>query len=153
MYLLFINEFIIYFTKMWMCVYLCACISCACVCVIERESESDAIHFVYIHDYSFSMTAKGERKKFFFRKKYNTWRKIFFLMYKKLYLQYSQTWVNNHLRIMTTCLERPLFWGLDFNFHYKKLPLNNNHQSTTATNFGSRGWSLYTGLTVINNLI
>ncbi len=29
------------------------------------------------------------------------------------------------------------------------LPLNNDHLSTTATNFGSRGWSLYTGLTVI----
>jgi len=65
-----------------------------------------------------------------------------------LFLMYSQTWVNDHLQITTTCLQRPLFWGPDFNFHYKKLPLNNNHLSTTATHFGSRRWSLYTGLTV-----
>jgi hypothetical protein len=29
------------------------------------------------------------------------------------------------------------------------LPLNNDHLSTATTNFGSQGWSLYTGLTVI----
>ena len=29
-----------------------------------------------------------------------------------------------------------------------ELPMNNNHQSTTAATLGSRGWSLYTGLTV-----
>jgi len=35
-------------------------------------------------------------------------------------------------------------------FHNIKLPLNNDHLSTTATNFGSRGWSLYTSLTVFS---
>jgi len=25
--------------------------------------------------------------------------------------KYSQTWANDHLRIATTCLQRPLFWG------------------------------------------
>ncbi len=41
---------------------------------------------------------------------------------------YSQSWVNDHLRITTTCLQRPLFWGPDFNFHNIKLPLNNDHK-------------------------
>ncbi len=63
--------------------------------------------------------------------------------------KYSQTWVNDHLWITTTCLQRPLFWGLNFNFHNVNLPLNNDHLSTTATNFGSRGCSLYTSLTEI----
>jgi hypothetical protein len=66
--------------------------------------------------------------------------------------KYSQTWVNDHLRITTTCMQRPLFLGPNFNFHNIKLALNNDHLSTTATNFGSRGWSLYTGLTVFWNL-
>jgi len=61
---------------------------------------------------------------------------------------YSQTWVNDHLRITTTCLQQPQFWGPNFNFHNIKLPLNNDHLSTTATNFGSQGWSLNTSLTV-----
>ncbi len=65
-------------------------------------------------------------------------------------LIYSQTWVNDHLRMTNTCLQWPLFWGPDFNFHNIKLLLNNNNLSTTATNFGSRGWSLYTSLTVDN---
>ncbi len=61
---------------------------------------------------------------------------------------YSQTWVNEHRRITTTCLQRPPFWGPIFNFYNIKLPLNNDHLSTMATNLGSRGWSLYTCLTV-----
>jgi hypothetical protein len=66
---------------------------------------------------------------------------------------YSQTLVNDHLRITTTCLQRPPFRGPNFNFYNTKLPLNNDHLSTTATNFGSLGGSLYTSLTVINNKI
>jgi len=66
----------------------------------------------------------------------------------KLVWKYSQTWVNDHLRITTTCLKRLQFWGPNFNFHNTKLPLNNDHLSTTATNFGSQGWLLYTSLTV-----
>jgi len=69
----------------------------------------------------------------------------------KRILLYSQTWVNDHLWITTTCLQQPLFWGPNFNFHNVKLPLSNDHLSTTATNFGSRGWSLYTSLTVFLN--
>jgi len=38
--------------------------------------------------------------------------------------------------------------GPNFNFHNIKLPMNNAQLSTTATNFGSQGWSLYTSLTV-----
>jgi hypothetical protein len=34
-------------------------------------------------------------------------------------------------------------------FHFLNLPLNNDRLSITATNFGSRVWSLYTGLTDI----
>jgi len=37
---------------------------------------------------------------------------------------YSQTWVNDHIRIMTTCLQRPLFWDPNLNFHNIMLPLN-----------------------------
>jgi len=66
---------------------------------------------------------------------------------------YSQTWVNDHLRIATTCLQRPQFWGPNFNFHNIKLPLNNDHLSTMATNFGSQGWSLSTSLTVYKLLL
>jgi len=63
---------------------------------------------------------------------------------------HSHTWVNDHLRITTTWKQRPLFRGPDFNFHNIKLLLNNDHLSTTATNFESRGWSLCTGLTVVS---
>ena len=62
---------------------------------------------------------------------------------------YSQTWANDQLRIATTCLQQPLFWGPIFNFQNIKVPLNNNHLSTAATTFGSRGWWLYTDLTVL----
>jgi len=64
--------------------------------------------------------------------------------------RYSHTWANYHLWITTTCLQRPLFWYHNFNFHNVKLPLNNDHLLTMATNLGSRGWSLYTSLTVYN---
>ncbi len=57
---------------------------------------------------------------------------------------YSQTWVNDHLRITTTCLQRPLFRGSNFNVHNIKLPLNNDHLSTTAKNFGPREGGRYT---------
>ncbi len=77
------------------------------------------------------------------------WNKTFALW---VILNYSQNWVNDHLWITTTRLQRPLFRGSNFNFHSIKLPLNNDHLSTTATHFGSRGWSLYTGLTVLQNV-
>ncbi len=44
-----------------------------------------------------------------------------------------------HLQIVTICLWRPLLWDPI---------LNNDLLSTTATIFGSREWSLYSGLTV-----
>ena len=47
-----------------------------------------------------------------------------------------------------TCLLRPPFRGPIFNFYNIKLPLDNDHLSTTDTTFGSQRWSLYTGLTV-----
>ena len=49
---------------------------------------------------------------------------------------------------MTICLQRPPFWGPIFNVYNINLPLNNDHLSTKATNLGTRGWLLYTGLTV-----
>jgi hypothetical protein len=58
------------------------------------------------------------------------------------FFEYSQTWTNNHLRIATTILRSHLELLL------LTWPLNNDHLSTTATIFGSQGWSLYTGLTV-----
>jgi len=82
-----------------------------------------------------------------------SWRLPFPYAFIKLFLlcvfEYSQTWVNDHLWITTTCLQRPLFRGHNFNFHNVKLLLNNDHLSTTAPNFGSRGWWLYTCLTLL----
>ena len=43
----------------------------------------------------------------------------------------------------TTCLQRPPFLGFIFTFYKIKLPQNNDHLSTTTTNIGSPGWSLY----------
>ena len=40
---------------------------------------------------------------------------------------YSQTWVNDHLRIATTCLQWPPFWGPFLNFN-KINDLSNNGQ-------------------------
>ena len=62
------------------------------------------------------------------------------------FLNYTQAWVNDHLRIATTCLQQPLFRGPIFNFYNIKKPLNNDHLSIPATIFGSRGWFLHTGL-------
>ncbi len=52
-------------------------------------------------------------------------------------------------RVFETSGLQRLFYGPNFNFYNAKLPLNNDHLPTTATNFWSRGWSLYTGLTVL----
>ena len=56
-----------------------------------------------------------------------------------------QTWVNNHLRIATICLQRLPLWSHISNFHNIKLPLNNDHLSTTAIHLGSRRWLWYKG--------
>ncbi len=61
----------------------------------------------------------------------------------------SQTWVNENLRISTTCLQRPQFWSPHLNLYNRHFTLSNDPQSTTTTNFGSRGLSLYTGLKLI----
>jgi len=61
---------------------------------------------------------------------------------------YSQTWAIDHLQTATTYLQRPLFCGPIFLVYSIKVPLNNDHLSTTAIIFGSQGWPLYTGLTV-----
>ena len=75
---------------------------------------------------------------------------------KKTYV-YFQDWItvkpefdnnDNLLWITTTSLQRPPFRVPIFTFYSITLPLNNDHLSTIATNSGSRGWSLYTGLTV-----
>ena len=66
----------------------------------------------------------------------------------------SQTWANDDLRITTTCQQWPPFWGPVFTFYNIIVPLNkSDHLSTTATNLGSWGWSLYTGLFVLFLLI
>ncbi len=62
----------------------------------------------------------------------------------------SQTWVNDHLRITTTCPQRPPFWSPNLSLYNTNLPLNNDHLLTTATNLGFRGWPLHTGLTLLN---
>ena len=41
---------------------------------------------------------------------------------------YSQTWVNDHLRIATTCQKQPPFWSIILNFHY----INDRWKTTTC---------------------
>ncbi len=61
------------------------------------------------------------------------WFESFVLKHKSTTSQYSQTWVNDHIRITTNCLQRPPFLGSLCNNHYKKLPLDNDHLTTTTT--------------------
>ncbi len=62
---------------------------------------------------------------------------------------YSQTWANDHLRIVTTWLQRPPFWIPNLDFY------NIIYLWTTTTFpqrpqiWGPQGLSLYTCLTVI----
>ena len=49
------------------------------------------------------------------------------------------TYKPDHLRIATTCQQQPPFLGPIFNFYNTKLPLNNNHLSTTAPFLGFNG--------------
>ncbi len=59
-----------------------------------------------------------------------------FWLYKFLKYKFAlQSWVNDHLQIATTCLQRRPFWGPILNFHNIKLPMNNDLLST-ATNLG-----------------
>ncbi len=60
---------------------------------------------------------------------------------------YSQTWAYDHLSTTTTIL-RPRLKLLS-----QKWPLSNDHLSSTATIFGSRGWSLCTGLIAFKSLL
>ena len=72
---------------------------------------------------------------------------------KKIFLKYSKTWANDHLwKVNTTCLQRLPFQRSNFKLHKTPFPLNKNHLSTTVKIFGSQGWSLYTGLTVFENI-
>jgi len=94
-------------------------VKCMVITVLNKK-----VHIKWIH---FSNFLKGN------------WRK------KK----YSQSQLlNDHLPKTTTCLQRPLFWGPNFNFHNIKLPLINEHLSREAKKFGSQGWSINTSLTV-----
>ncbi len=63
-------------------------------------------------------------------------------------LEVLTNWANDHLQIATTCLKLPPFCSPNICYYNRDLTLINNHLSTTATNLGSRGWSLYTDLTV-----
>ena len=42
---------------------------------------------------------------------------------KGYWRMYSQTWANDQLQIVTTCPQRPPFWGPIFTFYNTKLPL------------------------------
>ena len=69
------------------------------------------------------------------------------IFYLTLNHQYRQTWVNDHLRIATTCLQRPPFWGLILNFHSI-----NDPRTTTTCPYWPQFWcpegGRSTGLTV-----
>jgi hypothetical protein len=51
---------------------------------------------------------------------------------------------SDHVSTATT------IFGRIFLVYSINVPLNNNHLSTMTTIFGSRGWPLYTGLTVLS---
>jgi len=57
-----------------------------------------------------------------------------FHRYSKVSERYCQIWVNDHLRIATTCLQRPPFRGPIFNFYINKTtseqwpPVNKDHK-------------------------
>ncbi len=72
----------------------------------------------------------------------------FYIKVSPAAFMYSQTWANDHPRISTTCLQRPLFSSPNLGLCNINLPLKNDHLSTTATNFRYQGWLLYTGLTI-----
>jgi len=55
---------------------------------------------------------------------------------KHHFCRYSQTWVNDHLWIATTCLQRPPFWKSQFEMLLLKWSLTNYHLSTTTITFG-----------------
>jgi len=60
-----------------------------------------------------------QRTKNAFEDTFRKWHdlKHFIENYKLFLRKYSQTWANDHLRIATTCLQRPLFLGPNFNIH------------------------------------
>jgi hypothetical protein len=57
----------------------------------------------------------------------------------KTFLNYSQTWSNDHFWIATICLQQPQFWDPILNLYSEKLPHNKDHLSTTATSLGFQG--------------
>ncbi len=67
-------------------------------------------------------------------------------------LQYLVLQITVEPELTTTSEERPPFCAHIWELLLHKWPLNNDHLSTTATIFGSRGWLLYTGLTVFPNV-
>ena len=79
---------------------------------------------------------------------------IIILVFSRQIFFYREDYIPEKLQTanIKTCLQRPPFWGPIFTFCNIKLPLNNDHLSTTAWSLGSRGWSLYTGLTVVHIL-
>ncbi len=74
------------------------------------------------------------------------WIESFVLKHKSTTSQYSQTWVNDHIRITTNCLQRPPFLGSLCNIHIKKLPLVNDHLTTTTA-----GLTVHTTYMVYND--
>ncbi len=51
-----------------------------------------------------------------------------------------------HLRIATTCQQRPPFWSPNLILFNMEVPLNNDHMAATATNLGSLRWSFPKGI-------
>ncbi len=62
----------------------------------------------------------------------------------KKYEQYSQAWANDHLRIATTCLQRPKFLSHIWNFYYM------NDLWTTTTFSGPKGLTVSSTFLTLN---
>ena len=73
----------------------------------------------------------------------NPWRhqrQLLYLFYS--FEKNSHTWINEYLWIAATCLQWPSAWGPTLNFYYTS--------EQWPPVFGSRGWLLYTSLTVVD---
>jgi hypothetical protein len=66
------------------------------------------------------------------------------LFHFMVHVKFRSPWRNTVKPELTTiCLQRPQYLIPNVGLYNINLPLNNDHLSTTATNLGSQGWSLY----------
>jgi len=86
---------------------------------------------------------------------YKKTKKTLFITFSSLQLSLNQTskdCISIPSSLKKIMLRSKTFICPNLTLYNRKLPLNNAHLSTTVTNLGSRGWSLYTTLTEFEKL-